>query len=107
MKKGRPGWKLSVLTAEINLPQISAFILEHTSSIGVRYYPVNRTILERKQFELDTPYGKVNVKQVITPSGTKRHKIEYESLQKLKEKHQMSIQLLEQEIYALIRKLDP
>lgn len=106
MKKGRPGWKLSALTTKEEAPGLSAYILEHTTSIGVRQYPVTRTILQRKQFELDTPYGKVLVKQVITPSGLKRHKIEYESLQALKEKYQRSIQSLEQELYALIRQLD-
>jgi pyridinium-3,5-bisthiocarboxylic acid mononucleotide nickel chelatase len=105
MKKGRPGQKLSVLVALENLEQVSTFILEHSTSIGLRYYPVNRTILERNHFEMDTPYGKVRIKEVTTPSGAKRHKIEYESLKKLKESHNISILRLEEELYPLLSKL--
>lgn len=105
MKKGRPGWKLSVLVAEANLNEVNAYILENTSSIGVRYYPVARTILERRQIEVETKFGPIKVKQVITPSGAKRHKIEYESLRSLDNKG-LNLQLLERELYAVIQRLD-
>lgn len=104
MKKGRPGIKLSVLSSSADLNRISEFILEHTSSIGVRHYGVSRTILERYQFEMETKYGKIKVKEVITPSGAKRNKIEYESMQNLKESHNISIFRLEQELYQLLAK---
>ena len=104
MKKARPGLKLSVLVSAEDLDRVSTFILEHSPSIGLRYYSVDRTILERRHFEMDTPYGKVQVKQVITPSGDKRHKIEYDSLQKLKELHNISILRLQEEIYPLLPK---
>jgi uncharacterized protein (DUF111 family) len=105
MKKGRPGLMLSVLVAPSDLDQLSAYILEHSPSIGLRHHQVQRTILPRKQFELETPYGKVMVKQVTTPTGTKRHKIEYESLQKLKEKNNISILRLQELIYPLLLKI--
>ncbi|MBK8501824.1 MAG: DUF111 family protein [Saprospiraceae bacterium] len=105
MKKGRPGLMLSALVAPSDLDRLSTFILEHSPSIGLRYHTVERTILTRKQFELETPYGKVLVKQVITPSGSKRHKIEYESLQKLKENHNISILRLQELIYPLLLKI--
>lgn len=105
MKKGRPGFKLSVLVERKNLEKISRYILEHSTSIGVRYYPVSRMILRRKSYQVDTPYGPVWVKQVTTPEGFKRHKIEHESLQNLKEKHNISILRLQEELYPLVFKL--
>lgn len=105
MKKGRPGLMLSVLVAPDDLDRLSAFILEHSPSIGLRFHPVQRTILDRKQFDLNTPYGNVRVKQVTTPSGAKRHKIEYESLQKLKERHNISILRLQEALYPLLSKI--
>lgn len=102
MKKGRPGLKLSVLVATIDLERTSAFILEQTSSIGVRHYRVDRSILTREEFEVDTQYGRIKVKQVTTPSGAKRHKIEFESLRKLKDLHNIPIFQLEQELYPLL-----
>ncbi len=105
MKKGRPGTKLSVLVSPADLDRVSDFILEHSSSIGLRYYPVNRTILQRKQMEISTPYGNVLVKQVTTPSGARRHKIEYESLRNLQVTHNISILKLEEELYPLLLKI--
>ena len=49
---------------------------------------------------METPYGTVLVKQVITPSGQKRNKIEFESLRKLKELHNISIFQLQEELYT-------
>lgn len=105
MKKGRPGIKLTILIKPNDLDHLSNFILENTSSIGLRYYQVNRKILERKQYTLDTKYGPIQVKEVFTPSGQKRYKIEYESLRNLKESHNISIFKLEEELYPLLYQL--
>lgn len=105
MKKGRPGLQLSTLVKQQDLDGLSAFILEHSTSIGVRFFPVERRILSRRLFDLQTSYGKVKVKEVISPSGKKRYKIEHESLRKLKEKHGISILELQQNIYPLLQKL--
>lgn len=104
MKKGRPGLKLSVLTKEADLNGLSNFILENSSTIGLRHYPVSRTILPRRHFEMETPYGPVQVKEVTTPLGNKRFKIEYESLRKIKEMRNISIPQLQLELYALLSK---
>ncbi|NND34589.1 MAG: DUF111 family protein [Saprospiraceae bacterium] len=104
MKKGRPGFQLSALVNKEDLHRLGAYILEHTTSIGLRYYPLDRIVLERNQFELETPFGVVSVKEVETPSGSKRYKIEHESLQNLKELHNISILRLQEEIYPLILK---
>ncbi|MCB0666132.1 MAG: DUF111 family protein [Saprospiraceae bacterium] len=104
MKKGRPGLKLSVLIAREGLDTLGRYILENSSTIGLRYYPVDRVILERKSFKVHTPYGPVKVKQVTTPEGNLRRKIEYESLQNLKEKHNISILRLQEELYPIISK---
>jgi uncharacterized protein (TIGR00299 family) protein len=102
MKKGRPGLKISILTTEQNLKEVSNFILENTSTIGLRYYPVSRNILARKNYEAETKYGMVKVKEVAMPSGETRIKIEFESLQELSEKHKINIQQLENELIYLI-----
>ena len=104
MKKSRPGLMLTVLVAPNHLDSINSLILEHSSSIGLRYYPVVRDILPRKQYELHTPYGEVQIKEVVTPSGSKRLKIEYESLLEIKKKHNIPILRLQNELYALLSK---
>lgn len=102
MKKGRPGQKISVLTDKESITNVSNYIMEHTSSIGVRYYPVSRNILERNQYELDTKYGIIKVKEVVRPSGSRQIKIEYDSLKELSIKTRKSIQQLEYELMQLI-----
>lgn len=104
MKKGRPGLLLSVLVHESALDDLSDFILDQTTTIGLRYYPVSRKILNRRHYEIDSPYGVVQVKEVTTPSGLKRQKIEYESLKDIAKNNRLTIQQLQAELYDLIRK---
>jgi len=103
MKKGRPGLKLSVLAGAARLDEVADFILEHTPTIGLRYYAVERRELPRRMFSLSTPYGPVQVKEVSLPSGMKRHKIEYEDLRRLSRAHGLSLLRLQQELYALLQ----
>ncbi len=79
MKKGRPGLLVSVLVNEENINSISDYLLENTTSIGLRYYPVSRKILAREIKEINTSLGLLKVKEVILPSGKKRLTPEYES----------------------------
>lgn len=102
MKKGRPGIKLSVLTETHNVDCVADFIMENTSSIGLRYYPVSRNILPRENITITTKYGNVDVKEVTTPSGLKRHKVEYESLKRIKSNLNISMYKLQKELYDTI-----
>lgn len=83
MKKGRPGVVLSVICEEENLAPIAEYIFENTSSIGIRYYPVERMILKRSERELDSGFGKISLKESVLPSGKIKRKAEYESLKKI------------------------
>ena len=91
MKKGRPGLLVSVLAIEKNVPAISDFILENTTSIGLRYYPVSRNILKRDIREVNTSLGKVKVKEAILPSGKKRLSPEYDSCALIAKEKQIPI----------------
>ncbi len=80
MKKGRSGLTLSVLVQSDHLEAVSDFILENTSTIGIRTYPVARRILERRKVSIETEHGAVEAKEVTTPSGRPRLKIEHDDL---------------------------
>jgi len=80
MKKGRAGLMLSVLVESNLLDTVSDFILENTTTIGVRTYPVSRRILERRKVTIETGHGTVEAKEVTTPSGRHRLKIEHDDL---------------------------
>ena len=102
MKKGRMGQLLSVLVRATAFDAVTEFLLEHTPSIGLRYYPVDRKELPRRLYEVETPYGPVQVKEVTRPSGRKSQKIEYESLNQIRVATGTSIAALEAELYALL-----
>ena len=98
MKKGRPGLKLSALASDENRDSVCDFILENTTTIGVRYYSVERKELKRESVSLETKYGAIHAKQVTTPSGKTRSKAEYDDLQKIASEKGISVLQLKQEI---------
>ena len=98
MKKGRQGILLSCSVAAKKVEQLSNYIFENTTTIGIRSYPVKGNRLNREIKEFTTKYGKVNVKIVVTPSGRKRAKIEYDDLKKIQMKTKLSLQELQQGI---------
>jgi len=104
MKKGRPGIKVSVYCSLKKLDEICDFLLENSSTIGLRYYRVGKKKLERKQLEIATEYGTVQVKEVIRPSGRKQRKVEYESLLAISQQLNISISEVQYILQPLISK---
>ncbi len=64
MKKGRPGVLISVLCDPAMLEKVQQILLNETSTLGLRYFPVNRLKLPRKSITVDSPYGPIRVKEV-------------------------------------------
>lgn len=62
MKKNRPAYKLNVLCKEEDLEKFTKLLLVETSTFGVRYQKLERSMLERKFEKLETKYGKVQIK---------------------------------------------
>ncbi|MCZ6674323.1 MAG: nickel pincer cofactor biosynthesis protein LarC [Verrucomicrobia bacterium] len=98
MKKSRPGLKLSALANEQNREAVCDFILENTTTIGVRFYSVERKELKRETVSLETQYGAIKAKRVTTPSGNTRVKAEFDDLQKTANENDIPVVRLKQEI---------
>jgi hypothetical protein len=62
MKKGRPAVLLRVLTEAQRKEAMADLILRESTSIGVRFYPVRRSCLEREHRVVETPWGQVRIK---------------------------------------------
>ncbi len=62
MKKGRPGHLLGALVTGGNLRTLTQLVLSESTSLGVRSYSVDRTALQRRFEEVETPYGRVRIK---------------------------------------------
>lgn len=51
MKKNRPAYMLSLICREEEISRMEDILFIQTTTIGVRRYPVSRTILDRKKKE--------------------------------------------------------
>jgi uncharacterized protein (TIGR00299 family) protein len=104
MKKGRPGVGLTIICASSLLDTLIDAVLTHTSSIGVRYYPVQRKILERKEFSIKTKYGIVKIKEVVRPDKKKTYKPEYKDMLKISTEKKVGILVLKAEVNKAMKK---
>jgi uncharacterized protein (TIGR00299 family) protein len=62
MKKSRPGHLLQVLAPPDMADALSRIILQETTTIGIRRYAADRTMLEREFVEVETEVGNVKIK---------------------------------------------
>ena len=90
MKKGRPGNMLSVLAPVGRLDELAGIVLRETTTIGLRYYEVERRVLERQIQTVATPYGVVGVKFSCI-DGRRRVAPEYEDCARLAQEHQVPL----------------
>ena len=101
MKKGRPGFCLNALAPKAQLETVCDAILENTTAIGVRYFPVERKILERTEEYRTTPFGEFRIKTVTTPSGKSRSKIEADDLERASREHGIPVTELRRKLENL------
>ncbi|MBI2502062.1 MAG: nickel pincer cofactor biosynthesis protein LarC [Candidatus Latescibacteria bacterium] len=90
MKKGRPGTLLSVLAGEEQLDAVVELLLAETTTLGVRFHPVERRKLERGSLTVQTGYGPVRVK-VGHLGERRRFAPEYEDCARLARQHQVPL----------------
>ncbi len=83
MKKNRPGTMMQVLCMENRKKSIINRILSETTSLGVRYYDVQRAKLVRKQINVKTTYGIIKAKEIQQSNGSFRIVPEYEVCKKI------------------------
>ena len=62
MKKNRPGMLLSVLAQTAHVPAIERILFRETATLGIRKYPVQRSVLSRRADTVQTPWGPVRGK---------------------------------------------
>lgn len=85
MKKNRPAWELTVICGEDKVEEMEKIIFTETTTIGIREYPLGRSILDREEKEVETVYGKASVKQVSLGKMIRSYP-EYETVKKLAKK---------------------
>lgn len=82
MKKNRPGVLLTCMCREDDREAMLRTIFRHTSTLGVRVSVCDRYTLSRRQYAVQTPDGKIRVKE-SSGWGVLRRKAEFEDLARI------------------------
>jgi uncharacterized protein (TIGR00299 family) protein len=85
MKKGRPGYRLTVLCHNDKKDMLIALIIRHTRTLGVRYYQANRSIAQRCAGNT-TLHNEIIAEKHCSFASASFSKPEYESLAALSRK---------------------
>ena len=99
MKKSRPGILLRVLCKPEDKEKFVKLLFEHTTTIGIRETKMQRYMLDRRIYKVDTSFGPVRVK-VSSGYGVTRKKVEYEDLAKIAKEKGISLS----EVESIIQK---
>ncbi|HOJ52476.1 MAG TPA: nickel pincer cofactor biosynthesis protein LarC [Syntrophales bacterium] len=87
MKKSRPAVKISVLCEKTRKEKMADLLFVHSSTFGLRYWPVTKAVLDRASARIKTPYGEISVKKGLYEGKVIKRKPEYEECKKIAEKH--------------------
>ena len=90
---------MSVICKRPLREKMTELIFKHTTTIGLREYICNRTILNRREKEIDTGIGKVRIKEAYG-NGIYKMKPEYEDVRKIADATGKSVR----EIHEIILK---
>jgi uncharacterized protein (TIGR00299 family) protein len=91
MKKGRPGLTVAALASAELANAVAAVMLRETSSIGVRFSPVQRLERPRRLVEVSTPFGQIPVKISEGPYGPPVVKPEFDACARAAERAGVSV----------------
>lgn len=80
MKKGRPGLRVEALVPEARLDAVLRALFGSTTTIGARFWRVDRPALPREESTLEWRGQRIRLKEVRLPDGTVRAKPEYEDV---------------------------
>lgn len=91
MKKNRPATLVRVLCDPAKRPAVVDRILMETTTIGVRFYEVQRSCLKRRPVEVETPWGRLRAKAVAGVDGSERIIPEYDVCKKVAQTHGVAL----------------
>jgi uncharacterized protein (TIGR00299 family) protein len=98
MKKSRPGHMLQVLCNHKTVEPLKGILFRETSSIGLREQHQKKSMLRREMVEVETRYGKVEVKRSYWKGRIVNEKPEFEQCRKLALEHGISLEEVRKEV---------
>lgn len=104
MKKGRPGVKLSVLCDEAIENKLAEILLTETTTLGVRKYKVEKTMLKREFQKINTKFGEIKVKTSLLNGKKVKCKPEYDDCRNIARERNIPINAVYEEVYKELNK---
>jgi pyridinium-3,5-bisthiocarboxylic acid mononucleotide nickel chelatase len=104
MKKSRPAVKLSVLCTTDAEARINEVLFRETSTIGVRKYRVDKTMLDRVIETVSTPLGDVRVKSAFFKGVCIKSKPEYDDCIKIAREKGIPVSQVYREVEQELRR---
>lgn len=98
MKKNRPATCVSLLCSAADEERFKDLLFRHTTTLGVKSIPIDKTVLEISFEHLDTPLGPVTMKNAILEGKVIRSKPELEDCRELARTHGLPLG----DVYTLI-----
>ena len=104
MKKSRPAVQVKVLCGINSYEAIESILLNETTSLGLRYYPVEKSMLERNIRSIKTKYGTIRIKEGILAGKAIKSKAEYDDCVAAAKKAKVPLQLVYKEVEKCLNK---
>jgi len=105
MKKSRPAVKLSVLCTPDAESRINEVLFMETSTIGIRKYSVDKTMLDRKIEQVSTRFGEVRIKSAFYKGICIKSKPEYDDCIKIARLKNIPISDVYHEVEMVLSKM--
>jgi pyridinium-3,5-bisthiocarboxylic acid mononucleotide nickel chelatase len=83
MKKGRPGIVLNIICETELADNVKSIIFTESTSLGIRSFPFRKDTLARKLEQVNTIYGKINIKRSYYNGKEVSCKPEYEDCKRV------------------------
>jgi uncharacterized protein (TIGR00299 family) protein len=96
MKKNRPGIRLQVIGQPDQKDRLVDIIFRESTTLGIRMGYSQRTVLERKEVMVDSPWGKMRLKAVTNRNAKTVLLPEYEECRRIAREHNVALR----EVYA-------
>jgi pyridinium-3,5-bisthiocarboxylic acid mononucleotide nickel chelatase len=103
MKKSRPAVKLSVLCGIAEVYEIQTLLFLESTTLGIRTYPVNKTMLERKMKTVTTKYGKIDVKIAMLNKQELKFKPEYDQCKEAAIRNNIALKTVIEEVIETMK----
>ncbi|WP_243439811.1 nickel pincer cofactor biosynthesis protein LarC [Fundidesulfovibrio soli] len=98
MKKNRPATCVSLLCSAGDEERFKELLFRHTTTLGVKSFPLEKTVLDISFERLETPLGPVTIKNALQGGKVLRSKPELEDCRELARRHGLTLA----EVYAAI-----